>query len=65
MVEINFTSNSCLCIAHIYPEQESTKTFTGEQWKSHNALIYVSLQLLMQNRKRKWHFPLNFQNGIN
>ena len=28
-------------------------------------LTYVSLQLLMQNRTRKWHFPLNFQNGIN
>ena len=26
--------------------------------------IYVSLQLLVQNRRRKWHFPLNFQNGI-
>ena len=26
---------------------------------------YVSLQLLMQNRRRKWHFPLNFCNGIN
>ena len=25
----------------------------------------VSLQLLVQNRTRKWHFPLNFQNGIN
>ena len=26
--------------------------------------VYVSLQLCMQNRRRKWHFPLNFQNGI-
>ena len=25
----------------------------------------VSLQLLVQNQRRKWHFPLNFQNGIN
>ena len=25
---------------------------------------YVSLQLLVQNRRRKWHFPLNFRNGI-
>ena len=23
--------------------------------------IYVSLQLLVQNRTRKWHFPLNFR----
>ena len=27
--------------------------------------IYVSLHLLVQNRTRKWHFPLNFRNGIN
>ena len=27
--------------------------------------VYVSLQLLVQNRMRKWHFPLNFTNGIN
>ena len=27
--------------------------------------VYVSLQLLVQNRKRKWHFPLNFRNCIN
>ena len=27
--------------------------------------IYVSLQLLMQNRRRKWHFPLNSWNSIN
>ena len=26
--------------------------------------IYVSLQLLVQNWRRKWHFPLNFWNGI-
>ena len=25
---------------------------------------YVSLQLRVQNWRRKWHFPLNFQNGI-
>ena len=28
-------------------------------------LGYVSLQLLVQNRRRKWHFPFNFRNGIN
>ena len=28
-------------------------------------LKYVSLQLLVQNRMRKWHFLLNFRNGIN
>ena len=26
--------------------------------------IYVSLQLRLQNRRRKWHFPPNFRNGI-
>ena len=26
--------------------------------------IYVSLQLCMQNRRRKWHFLLNFRNAI-
>ena len=26
--------------------------------------IYVSLQLRVQNRRGKWHFPLNFRNGI-
>ena len=25
---------------------------------------YVSLQLRVQNRRRKWHFPPNFRNGI-
>ena len=25
---------------------------------------YVSLQLRVQNQRRKWHFPLNFRNGI-
>ena len=25
---------------------------------------YVSLQLCVQNRRRKWHFPPNFWNGI-
>ena len=33
--------------------------------KFHKSItIYVSLQLRMQNRRRKWHFPLIFQNGI-
>ena len=27
--------------------------------------IYVSLQLRVQNQMKKWHFPLNFRNGIN
>ena len=26
--------------------------------------LYVSLQLSVQNRRRKWHFPLNFWNGL-
>ena len=30
-----------------------------------DAKIYVSLQLRVQNRRRKWHFPLNFRNAIN
>ena len=25
---------------------------------------YVSLQVSVQNQRRKWHFPLNFRNGI-
>ena len=29
-----------------------------------NKCIYVSLQLRAQNRRRKWHFPLYFRNGI-
>ena len=29
-----------------------------------SSKAYVSLQLLVQNRKRKWHFSLNFRNGI-
>ena len=28
------------------------------------ATTYVSLQLLVQNQTKKWHFPLNFHNGI-
>ena len=33
------------------------------QWSTLNMklkLAYVSLQLLMQNQRRKWHFLLNF-----
>ena len=30
----------------------------------HFQTTYVSLQLRVQNRRRKWHFPLNFQNDI-
>ena len=28
------------------------------------SAVYVSLRLRMQNRRRKWHFPPNFQNDI-
>ena len=36
-------------------------------WRQKSALstkIYVSLQLRVQNRRRKWHFLPNFRNGI-
>ena len=33
-------------------------------FKKQKPHIYVSLQLRVQNRRRKWHFPLNFRNSI-
>ena len=38
------------------------KIFTMSQRKLN--IIYVSLQLLVQNQTKKWHFPLNFRNDI-
>ena len=39
---------------------------TGNEEGSYTipAYTYVSLQLCVQNRRRKCHFPLNFRNGI-
>ena len=41
---------------------EDFKRLQFEQLFSFHA--YVSLQLRVQNRRRKWHFPPNFRNGI-
>ena len=37
----------------------------GASMPEFGVKTYVSLQLLVQNRRRKWYFPLNFCNGIN
>ena len=51
--------NQCLISfdCHTWEYQRKVLRFTNQD-------IYVSLQLRVQNRMRKWHFPLNFQNDI-
>ena len=45
-----------------YGHEANSFLFTSLECKKDK--IYVSLQLRVQNRRRKWHFPPNFQNVI-
>ena len=55
---------SSLKSVHLYTQEEYNRLLAqvAGHWKHWliSEKIYVSLQLLVQNRRRKWNFPLNF-----
>ena len=56
------TYEFCRFIIYILLSMGFVFLISSSVWKDIN--INVSLQLRMQNRRRKWHFPPNFRNGI-
>ena len=64
--QLDYVNNSLFVEGEIQP---STLTYQGKETigqpvRQQTVEEYVSLQLCAQNRRRKWHFPLNFRNGI-